>query len=101
VTVFVVSTSGEEELPAALRLRISGWEGSGRLRMTCVRSREGAKEGERRIDLYGAVRALPRRIGPAVGIRKGPREEPPVEALPTPAREERPGSFPVAGVREA
>lgn len=64
MTIFVVAGSPEEDLPAALRLRVEGWEGAARLRLRCTRSRNGRREGERVVDLGGRVhRWTPRVAG--------------------------------------
>lgn len=49
-TVFRVHAAPDPELPAALRLRAEGWE-AGAVRVRCLRSRDGRREGLRRVEV--------------------------------------------------
>lgn len=61
MAVFVVAATAEVDVPAGIRLRVDGWEGPTRLRVACTRSRDGRMEGERRLELGGAVARFPGR----------------------------------------
>lgn len=49
-TVFRVHSRPDPELPTVLRMRAEGWEEGG-LRVRCVRSRDGRREGLRRVEV--------------------------------------------------
>lgn len=62
-TVVVVSEQSDEDLPAALRVGVSGWSEGGVLNVRCTRTRDGRALGERRLHLRGRtidLRARPR-----------------------------------------
>lgn len=74
--VFVVAEEAEGDLPAAMRLRVEGWEEAG-LRLVCTRSRDGRAQGER-------VVAMEPGAAPKVEVAPPPKLAKVVE-LPRPA----------------